>query len=69
LTLLGDCLRAGAPNEAAAAKLIDLQMLVSAGGRERTRDEYAALFAAAGFRLAGVRPTAGGLSVTEGVPA
>lgn len=58
----------GAPNEQAAAKLMDLQMLVSAGGRERTRDEYAALFDAAGFRLAGVTPTAGGLTVTEAVP-
>ena len=43
-------------------------MLVSAGGRERTREEYAALFAAAGFRLAGVTPTAGALSITEAVP-
>ena len=41
----------GAPNENADAKLSDLNMLVGAGGRERTRDEFAALFAAGGFAL------------------
>jgi hypothetical protein len=58
----------GAPNEGRAAKQMDLQMLVSTGGRERTRDEHAALFAATGFRLVAVTPIAAGLSVTEGVP-
>ena len=41
----------GAPNENADAKLSDLNMMVGAGGRERTRDEFAALFAAGGFAL------------------
>jgi hypothetical protein len=58
----------GAPNEGAAAKLMDLQMLVSAGGRERTRDEYATLFAAAGFRLESVISSAADLSIVEGLP-
>ena len=31
----------GAPNEDADAKLSDLNMMVGAGGRERTRDEFA----------------------------
>ena len=34
-----------------ATKLADLQMLVGPGGEERTEGEFAALFAAAGFRL------------------
>ena len=32
------------PNEMPATKFSDLNMLVAPGGRERTRDEYAALF-------------------------
>ena len=59
----------GAANERPEAKQMDLQMLVSAGGRERTRDQYAALFAAAGFRLVGVTPTAGDLCIVEAAPA
>ena len=58
----------GAPNQEPAGKLMDLQMLVSAGGRERTREEYGALFDAAGFRLTGVTPTQGILIITEAVP-
>jgi hypothetical protein len=55
----------GAPNEAPAAKLLDLTMLVAAGGRERTIEEYERLLTAAGFRLAGVTPTAAGVDVIE----
>jgi hypothetical protein len=44
-------------------------MLLIAGGRERTRDEYAALFAAGGWRLERVVPTASPISVLVGVPA
>jgi hypothetical protein len=50
----------GPPNEGLAGKLMDLQMLVGAGGRERASEEYAALFAAAGFRLVDVVPSAAG---------
>jgi O-methyltransferase domain/Dimerisation domain len=59
----------GAPNEDADAKLADLNMLVGPGGRERTRDEFAALFAAGGFELVGATRSAIGLSVFEGRPA
>ena len=38
-------------------KLSDRNALVHAGGLERTRQEWAALFAAAGFKLAGVTAT------------
>lgn len=44
----------GEPNEEPGAKFSDLNMLVSAGGRERTADEYAELFTASGLRLSGV---------------
>jgi hypothetical protein len=59
----------GAPNENADAKLSDLNMLIGAGGRERTRDEFAALFAAGGFALHSATPSAIGLSVFEAHPA
>jgi len=56
----------GPPNENPAAKFSDLNMLVAAGGRERTLDEYGALFESAGYRLAGSTPTAAGMTVIEG---
>ena len=59
----------GPPNDGHAAKFGDLNMLVAPGGRERTTDEYAALFASAGFRLVRVVPTNSGLGVIEGVAA
>jgi SAM-dependent methyltransferase len=39
------------------AKVIDLEMLVVASGRERTEAEYRSLLADAGWRLTAVRPT------------
>jgi O-methyltransferase domain/Dimerisation domain len=57
------------PNEGAEGKLSDLNMLVAPGGRERSRDEYAALFEDAGLELTGVTPTSGELRVFEGVRA
>jgi hypothetical protein len=59
----------GAPNENPDAKLSALNMLVALGGRERTRDEFAQLFAAGGFELVGATPSAIGLTVFEGRPA
>lgn len=56
------------PNEGRDAKFGDLNMLVAPGGRERTREEYVALFASADFRLTGVFATAMGMSVIEAVP-
>ena len=50
-------------------KLLDINMLVVAGGRERTREELRALFAGAGFKLSRVIPTRCPLSIVEGVPA
>jgi SAM-dependent methyltransferase len=48
----------------------DVNMLVNAGGRERTDAEFAALFAAAGFKLTRIIPVPGSLSsVLEGTRA
>jgi hypothetical protein len=55
----------GPPNESLGPKLSDLNMLVVPGGRERSVDEYAALFEAAGLDFAGAVPSAEGISVYE----
>lgn len=49
-------------------KLMDIQMLVI-GGRERTKEEFAALFRKAGLKLTRVLPTKCPLSIVEGVRA
>ena len=51
------------PNEL-PGKFSDLNMLVAPGGRERTSDEYAALFEKSGFELTRVLP-AGTFNVIE----
>jgi hypothetical protein len=58
----------GPPNTSPDGTFMDLTMMVLTGGRERTREEFAALFAEAGFRLVSVTPTATPLSVIEGTP-
>jgi SAM-dependent methyltransferase len=59
----------GPPNEGPEAKLSDLNMLVSPGGQERTKAEFATLFAAAGFRLADIHPAGPRFNVIAGAPA
>jgi hypothetical protein len=44
-------------------------MMVGPGGRERTRDEFAALLAASGFALERTTPTPIGLTIFEARPA
>jgi len=46
-------------------KLLDVEMLTLFGGRERTRDELAALFAEADLELTKVDPTATAMNVLE----
>lgn len=46
-------------------KIIDLEMLVMPGGRERTAEEFRNLFARAGFELTRIVPTQSPLSVIE----
>lgn len=56
----------GAP--AHLGMLVDLEMLVTAGGMERTASEYAALLSKANFGLTRVIPTAGPMSIVEAAP-
>lgn len=53
---------------ASAAFLADMHMLVMYGGRERTREEYRELFAAAGLRLLRVTPTSSWLAILTAAP-
>lgn len=46
-------------------KLIDLEMLMMPGGRERTADEFDELFAKSGFQMTRIVPTQSPLSVVE----
>jgi hypothetical protein len=50
------------------ARLLDLEMLVLVGGRERTEEEFRGLLSASGFSLARVVPTRLPLSILEAVP-
>ncbi|HYH87152.1 MAG TPA: methyltransferase [Pyrinomonadaceae bacterium] len=51
------------------SKLLDLEMLVSPGGVERTAQEYASLLARAGLRLTRIVPTNSPFSIVEAVAA
>ena len=78
-TILRNCARAGIGktrvilmesvltpgNEPHFAKWLDLEMLLLAGGKERTEAEFAKLFEGAGFKLTRVVPTKGALFVVE----
>jgi len=55
----------GRPGFEVQAAFSDLNMLVMPGGRERTEQAYAALFAAAGLRLDGVIDTSSPMSIVE----
>ena len=55
-------------NDPQMGKLVDLQMLVALGGRERTEAEFRALLGEAGFELTKVVPTQAQVSVIEAVP-
>jgi O-methyltransferase len=61
--LLENVLQPG--NAPELGKVVDLEMLVMTGGRERTADDFDALFAKAGFELTRIVPTASPLSVIE----
>ena len=81
VTILGNCQRALAPNGRVLVvetvmsphdghsfdTLMDLNMLVISGGRERGEAEYRTLFDAAGLRLTKILPTVSPLSVIEGM--
>jgi C-methyltransferase len=82
VVILQNCRRAMAPrgklilvdwvmpsdNAPSRAMVADIRMLVLTGGVVRTEAELRALFAAAGFRLTTMIPTAAQYSILEGVP-
>lgn len=51
------------------SKILDIHMLTLFGGRERTRQEYTALLAQAGFALAREIDTGADVAILEAVPA
>jgi len=51
------------------SKIVDLEMMLFPGGKERTEKEFRELFAASGWALERILPTAAHLSVIEGTPA
>jgi hypothetical protein len=53
------------PGQATDAYLLDLEMLVGSGGRERTAKEYRALLSAAGFEQTRIVPTQTAVSIIE----
>lgn len=55
-------------NEPGFAKILDIEMLVIPGGRERTLKEYESLLASAGFRLNNFIPTRSPLAILEALP-
>ena len=79
LTILGHCRRAMNPGGRVLiietvlpdddtphpGKIVDVLMLVAAGGRERTEQEYGTLLGKAGLRLTRVVPTESAVSVVE----
>jgi O-methyltransferase domain/Dimerisation domain len=56
-------------NHFSPGKFLDLQMLVFPSGCERTEKQFRDLFAAAGWQLKRVIPTAASDSIVEGIPA
>jgi hypothetical protein len=58
-----------AGNEPSFSKLLDLNMMVMTGGRERTEREFRELLDDAGLKLNRIIPTVSPLSILEAVPA
>ena len=56
-------------NDFSPAKFLDLQMLIFPSGCERTEKQFRALFAASGWQLTRIIPTAAPSSIVEGLPA
>jgi hypothetical protein len=54
-------------NEPSVAKLLDLEMLVITGGRERTEEEFNNLFVSSGFKLSRIIPTKENVCIIEGI--
>jgi len=55
-------------NEFSFGKIMDIQMMIFPGGRERTAEQFRELLAASGWRLNRIIPTAAPESIMEGLP-
>ena len=66
LLLMESVIPAG--NEPHFAKMLDLDMLLFVGGRERTEEEFASLLDRSGFRLTRLVPTISTISLIEARP-
>ncbi len=55
-------------NAFSISKLLDLEVLLMGGGKERTADEFERIFKASGFKLSRILPTAENVSIIEGIP-
>lgn len=67
LLVVDDVIQPG--NDFYAGKFLDLQMLIFPGGKERTEKQFRELFAAGGWKLNRVAPTATPICIVEGMPA
>ena len=56
-------------NDFSPGKFLDLQMLIFPSGCERTEKQFRTLFAAAGWQLTRIIPTAAADSIVEAIPA
>ncbi len=54
-------------NEPSPAKILDVQMLMFTGGKERTAKEYAELLDKSGFRMTQIVPTHSPMQIVEAV--
>lgn len=57
------------PNKKHLAKFLDIEMIVHAAGKERTKEEFAQVLQRANFKLKKITPLAGPTSVIEARPA
>jgi hypothetical protein len=55
-------------NQVSFGSLLDLNMMVMCGGKERTGAEFRLLFEASGFRLGRVVDTMAPVSIIEAIP-
>jgi hypothetical protein len=83
LNILGNCHRAMSPtsrlliiemvlpdgNAFHPGKMLDMTMLATTSGQERTESEYRALLEKANFQLTRVIPTSSAVSIVEAIPA
>ncbi len=54
-------------NQPSIAKLLDLEMLVTTGGRERTEAEFKTLFGSSGFQVSRIIQTKAGVCIIESI--